>query len=78
MVQALVNISKKANHALNVVKAVHGLKDKSAAIEYVVEEYAEEVLEPEFKASYVKKLLKIKKERGKRIKIEDFGKHFGI
>jgi len=35
MVNAMINISKQANQILNIVKARHNLKDKSAAIEFV-------------------------------------------
>lgn len=65
MVQAMINITENANRVLNIVKAKHGLKDKSEAINLVVSEYEENSLEPELRPEYNKKLDKIVK-----------GKHF--
>ncbi len=76
MVQAFVNISKETNWVLNVVKAMHGLKDKSQAIDVMAEEYADELLDRPLKASYVKKLKRLEKEP--RVRITDFRKHFGL
>ncbi len=45
---------------MNVVKAKYGLKDKSQAIERVVNEYEQEFLEPELRPEYVEKLNKIR------------------
>ncbi|MEM4255111.1 MAG: DUF2683 family protein [Candidatus Norongarragalinales archaeon] len=73
MVQALVNISDHTNRILNVIKAKHGLKDKSQAIDAMATEYEEEILEPEFRPEFVKKILKqqelIKKGRIKTRKL---------
>jgi Protein of unknown function (DUF2683) len=41
MVQATIYLTDKANHILTVVKAVNRLKDKSEAVEYIAERYAE-------------------------------------
>ena len=64
MVQALFSISDHANRIINVVKAKHGLKDKSQAIEFAMGEYEDKILEPEFKPEFVKELL----EQDERIK----------
>jgi len=66
MVQAVIDIDERANRVLNIVKAKFGLKDKSEAINTVVKEYEETVLEPELRPEYVEKLNKIRK--GKYIK----------
>ncbi len=58
MVQAMINITEKANQVLTIVKAKYGLRDKSEAINLVVKEY-EAFLEPELRPAYKKKLLKI-------------------
>lgn len=76
MVQAMINISEKSNQILNIVKAKYNLKDKSEAIELVIEEYEKEILEPNLKPEYVKKIQKIQKEP--TIKVKDFKKHFGL
>ncbi|HIH42840.1 TPA: DUF2683 family protein [Candidatus Woesearchaeota archaeon] len=61
MVQALINITEKTNRILNIVKAKHGLNDKSEAINILAEEYETEILEPELRPEYVEKLNKIRK-----------------
>ncbi|MBI3027791.1 DUF2683 family protein [Candidatus Woesearchaeota archaeon] len=64
MVQAIINISEKANRVINIVKAKYGLKDKSEAINIMAEEYQESVMEPELRPEYIKKLEKIQKQKG--------------
>ena len=68
MVQAMINISENANQILNIVKAKFGLKDKSEAIDMMANQYEEEILEPELKPEFVKKVLSIKKTKGKTYK----------
>jgi len=72
MVQAMININEKVNRVLNIVKAKYGLKDKSEAINLVVEEYGQDILELELRPEYKKKLLGIIK--GKHISREEFEK----
>ena len=72
MVQAMININEDANRVLNIVKAKNGLKDKSEAINLVVEEYEQSFLEPELRLDYKKKLLNIMK--GKHLSRKDFEK----
>jgi hypothetical protein len=75
MVQAKINISSHSNQLLNVIKAKYNLKDKSAAIDLVMSQYEEKVLEPGFSPEYINKLDKIKK--GKHIfvgSIDNFDK----
>ena len=64
MVQAMVEIPDKANQILNIVKAKHNLKTKSEAISLVVMEYGSNLLEPQLKPEYLKKLSKLEKEKG--------------
>jgi len=63
MVQAVIDITESTNRVLNIVKAKFGLKDKSQAIELVVDEYEQTSLEPELRPEYVEKLKKIIKGR---------------
>ncbi|MBW2968601.1 DUF2683 family protein [Candidatus Woesearchaeota archaeon] len=65
MVQAIINVNKRTNWILNIVKAKFGLNDKSQAIDIMAEEYEKEVLEPTLRPEYKAKLKKIMK-----------GKHF--
>ncbi len=76
MVQAIIDISERSNRVLNMVKAKHGLKDKSAAIDLMAREYEEEILEPELRPEYVRKAERIMKE--KTIPIDDFVKRYGL
>ena len=72
----MIEIPKEVNQVLNIVKARFGLKTKSEAIARVVVEYGAEILEPELRPEYIKKLKKIEKE-GKFINfdsIEDLKK----
>ncbi|MBI2136373.1 DUF2683 family protein [Candidatus Woesearchaeota archaeon] len=72
MVQALINITEKTNRILNIVKAKHGLNDKSQAINILAEEYETEILEPELRPEYKIKLTNIIK--GKHFSREEFEK----
>lgn len=63
MVKAIVEIDEYANRVLNIVKAKYGLKDKSETINVVVEEYAEDLLEPELRPEYVKKAARIQRQK---------------
>ncbi len=64
MVQAVINIDENTNRVLNIVKAKFGLRDKSQAINIVVNEYEESFLEPQLRPEYISKLKKIKKQEG--------------
>lgn len=70
MVQAMIDIGEKTNRVLNIVKAKFGLKDKSQAINLVVEAYERSLLEPELRPEYRIKLNKIMK--GKHLSREEF------
>ena len=72
MVQAVINIEEKTNRILNIIKAKFGLKDKSQAINLVVNEYEEAFLEPELRPKYMVKLAKIIK--GKHLSRAEFEK----
>jgi hypothetical protein len=71
MVQAMINISEEANRILNIIKAKFGLKDKSEAINLVVQKYEEELLEPELRPEYIEKLKKIEKEKPIKFKSKE-------
>ena len=76
MVQAIINIDEKTNRILNILKAKYGLKDKSQAIDVMAQQYEKELLEPELRPEYIKKIKKRQKE--KTVEIKDFRKHFGL
>ena len=64
MVQAMIDISKEANHILNIVKARYNLKTKSEAIAKIVLECGGNMLEPGLRPEYLEKLQKLEKEKG--------------
>lgn len=72
MVQAVINIDENTNRVLNIVKAKFGLRDKSEAINLVVNEYEQKSLEPELRPEYKIKLAKI--AGGKHISRKEFEK----
>jgi hypothetical protein len=79
MVQAMINISEQVNQILNIVKAKHNLHDKSKAIEFVVSEYGEELLEPKLRPAFIEKMKKIAKEKAIPVgSISDFDKRYGL
>jgi soluble P-type ATPase len=79
MVQAIINIDDRTNKILNAIKAKYGLKDESAAIDFIVAEYEEEMLEPELKLEYIEKLKKIEKQKTIDVgTVENLRKRYGI
>jgi len=79
MVQAIINIDERTNRVLNIIKAKYGLKDKSAAIIKMAEEYEEEILEPELKPEYIEKLKKIEKQEAIEVgTVENLRKRYGL
>lgn len=64
MVQSIINVDEARDRILNIIKAQQGLKNKSQAVEFVLDVYSESFLEPELRPEYVKKLKKISCERG--------------
>ncbi len=78
MVQSIIDVNEREDRILNIVKAQHGLKNKSQAIELILRIYADSFLEPELSPEYVQKLNKIKNERGIAFKnIEELRKLTG-
>ena len=76
MVKAIININERANRILNIVKAKHGLRNKSDAINKVVNEYGKSLLEPELRPEFIEKITKRQKE--KTVKVADFKSHYGL
>ena len=76
MVQALIKLNSNINRVLNIVKAKYGLKDKSEAVEFIVNKYIEFENEPELLPEFIEKMKKIKKE--KSIRVDDFAKRYGL
>lgn len=76
MPQALLRLSDDANRILNMVKAKYNLKDKSAAVETIVEHFVECEGEPTLKEEFIERIKRA--EKGKFIRVKDFAKHYGL
>ncbi|MCG2718090.1 MAG: DUF2683 family protein [Nanoarchaeota archaeon] len=64
MVQAVISLGEYEDRILTIVKGKFGFKNKSEAVNFVIDKFEEEFLEPELRPEYVKRLKKIKKEKG--------------
>jgi len=71
MVQNIIDIGVNEDRILNIVKAQHGLKNKSQAVAMILNIYQDSFLEPELRPKYIKKLEKINRE--KHHKFKDIG-----
>ena len=71
MPKTVVELSEHANRVVNVVKAKEGLKGKSAAIERIVEEYEEKVLEPHLRPEFAADLERVRKGRFRKVRSLD-------
>ena len=72
----MIEIDKRTNQVLNIVKAQYGLKGKSEAIEKVVYIYEEEVMRPQLRPDYIERIKKIRAE--KSIKVDSFAERYGL
>lgn len=79
MPKAIIELEEKANRIVNIVKAKYGLRDKSEAINKIAEDYGEEMLEPELRPEFIKKLKRIGKEKVIKIgSVKDFEKRYKL
>ena len=68
MVQAIIKLGEREDMVLNVVKGKYGLKNKSDAINLIINKFEENFLEPEVRPEYGEELLKIDKGKFKRFR----------
>lgn len=76
MTQALIELTEESNRVLNIVKAKHNLKDKSAAVKVVIEHYLECEGEPGFKEEFIERIKRA--EKGRFVRVDDFAKRYGV
>ena len=62
MIQNIIQFDEREEKIINIVKAQHGLKNKSEAIALIAKVYADTFLEPELRPEYLEKLRRIEKE----------------
>jgi hypothetical protein len=74
MVKAIVEINERTNRILNILKAKHGLKDKSQALNLMAQQYELCVLEPELRPEFIESLTASQSER--TVKVMDFAKRY--
>lgn len=53
MVQAMVDINEHSNKILNIIKALHSLRNKSEAIDFMTKDYGDKLLQPELRPEFV-------------------------
>ena len=63
MVQAIIDLNEHQNRILNIIKGKYGLKNKSEAINIVLEKFEENFIEPRLRPEYIKKIKDIEKKR---------------
>ncbi len=71
MPKSVVELSEHANRIVNVVKARDGLKGKSAAIERIVEEYEDKILDPALRPEVEEQILRMRKGKFQTIRSTD-------
>lgn len=71
MVQAIVNLGEHENRLLTIVRGKFGLKNKSETVNFVIDKFGEELLEPELRPEYKEELLKVDKGKFKKFKSID-------
>ena len=79
MTQAIVNITEEANTVLNIVKAKYSFKTKSDAINEIALQYGAELLEPELRPEFIRRMKARAHEPTSRFEsIEEFEKYFNV
>jgi len=68
MVKAMVTLDDRSNRVLNIIKAKLGLRNKSETIVWLLERYETELLEPELRPEFVKRMRVRAKEPVVRVK----------
>ena len=76
MVKALITLDDRSNRVLNIIKAKFGQRNKSEAIVWLIGRYESELLEPELRPEFIKRMGKRAKEPD--VEVKDLGEHFGL
>ncbi len=62
MKQSIINLDLNEEKVLNIVKAQQGFSNKSLAISFIINKYAESFLEPELNPLFIQKLKETREE----------------
>jgi hypothetical protein len=68
LVSALLNLSENTNRVLNIIKMKYQLKDKSQAVEHLVDKYIEDSEDRELRPEFIQEILEASKEKGILVK----------
>jgi len=68
MVKAIIELGEYEDRILTVLRGKFGMKNKSEAVNFVINKYSEELLEPNLRPEYIEKLNKIEKQKGIKFK----------
>ena len=72
MVQAIIDLGEFEDRILTIVKGKYGFKNKSEAVNFVIDKFEQEILEPKLRPEFVKKIKTLeKKGKFKRYKSLD-------
>ncbi len=66
MASGIVSFNDHTNRLLNMIKAKFDLKNKSDAVNFVIEKYGNEALEEEVRPEYIEKIRKLMKQPAKK------------
>ncbi|MFC1800469.1 DUF2683 family protein [Nanoarchaeota archaeon] len=79
MVQAIINLGEYEDRVLTILKGKFGFKNKSEAVNFVIDQYEEEFLEPNLRPEYIKKAKKIMKQKPVKVgTFSDLKKRYGM
>ena len=71
MPKIVVELSEHASRVVDAVRAREGLRSTSAAIERIVEEYGEKVLDPQLRPEFVARVQRIRRGRFRKARSLD-------
>ena len=63
MVQVVVNLSKRANKAVGIIKEIYGMHNKSETVNFIVEKFSAKFVEPALRGDYIKRTKKKQKKK---------------
>lgn len=62
MSQAIINIGEREDRILTIIKGKYGFKNKSDAVNFVIDKFEREFLEPELRPEFVDKIQNLEKK----------------
>ena len=62
MVQAIVELGQHEDQVLTIVKGKFGLKNKSEAVNFVIDQFESELLEPQLRPEFIEEMKNLEKK----------------